>query len=515
MSDLESTKKYHIVHPLLFAIFPVLFLYSQNKEYVPVVETLLPAAVTVIFMMLLMLILGLALRNYEKAAIIVSLFLILFFSYGHIFRYGWGELRVVRHRYLIPASGVLYICGVCALLRMRRGLRNFTRFLNFFSIFLVAFSVTDVGIYKIKTIGDLPHGTDRIEVREKGARVLNTGKSPDIYYIIFDRYGSSGVMKEYYDYDNSEFIDFLSETGFYVASESKANYLKTVHSLASSLNMEYINYLCDELGEECNNWAPLHSILQDYKVWRFLRSRGYKFVHFGSWYNATHMNKYADINISYSHALPEFMSVLYRTTILAPVIDRFGFNDHQIHYNRVLFKFKKLADMARIKEPKFVFAHMLTPHAPYVFDRNGDFLTPELRRRLSQRERYIEQIICINEMIEELVETLLSDSEMPPVIVLQSDEGPLPRRYARDELNFNWNTAREGECREKMGILNAYYLPGVDKAVLYPEISPVNTFRVIFNLYFDTRHALLPDRCYAFEDQKHPYKFFDVTDKTK
>ncbi len=64
-----------------------------------------------------------------------------------------------------------------------------------------------------------------------------------------------------------------------------------------------------------------------------------------------------------------------------------------------------------------------------------------------------------------------------------------------------------------MRILNAYYLPGVDKDILYPSITPVNSFRLIFNLYFDTNFELLPDENYAFVDGRHIYKFFNVTDK--
>ena len=59
--------------------------------------------------------------------------------------------------------------------------------------------------------------------------------------------------------------------------------------------------------------------------------------------------------------------------------------------------------------------------------------------------------------------------------------------------------------------MSAFYLPGVRNPPLHPSFSSVNTFRVIFNLYFGTRYPLLPDRSFVFI-YKHLYKFLDVTE---
>jgi hypothetical protein len=62
--------------------------------------------------------------------------------------------------------------------------------------------------------------------------------------------------------------------------------------------------------------------------------------------------------------------------------------------------------------------------------------------------------------------------------------------------------------------LNAYYLPNIDADALYSSITPVNSFRLIFNLYFETDFNLLPDKSYVSnEDQL--YEFSDITDKLK
>lgn len=118
--------------------------------------------------------------------------------------------------------------------------------------------------------------------------------------------------------------------------------------------------------------------------------------------------------------------------------------------------------------------------------------------------------------MENLINTLLSNSEIPPIIILQADEGPYPRRYDPDEKKFSWKKATDEEFRKKFGILNAYYLPNVDKSTLYPSITPVNSFRLIFNLYFNTDFELLPDKSYFFTDSRRIYSgFYDITDRIK
>jgi hypothetical protein len=44
-------------------------------------------------------------------------------------------------------------------------------------------------------------------------------------------------------------------------------------------------------------------------------------------------------------------------------------------------------------------------------------------------------------------------------------------------------------------VLNAYYMPGYT-GQLYPSISPVNSFRIVFNAYFGTDLPLLKDTSY-------------------
>jgi hypothetical protein len=80
----------------------------------------------------------------------------------------------------------------------------------------------------------------------------------------------------------------------------------------------------------------------------------------------------------------------------------------------------------------------------------------------------------------------------------------------------DWGQLSDEPLRAHMRILNAYYLPGTDyEAILYPSVTPVNSFRIIFDHYFDTEYGLLGDESYILEDMSHPYAFIDVTDRVE
>ena len=82
-----------------------------------------------------------------------------------------------------------------------------------------------------------------------------------------------------------------------------------------------------------------------------------------------------------------------------------------------------------------------------------------------------------------MIDKIIANSSQPPIIILQADHGPASMLDQESLDNTN--------IKERMAILNALYLPGDGDKGLYPSITPVNTFRIIFNHYFGTNYSLL------------------------
>ena len=156
-----------------------------------------------------------------------------------------------------------------------------------------------------------------------------------------------------------------------------------------------------------------------------------------------------------------------------------------------------MSDIPSIEEPTFAFIHFILPHGPFIFDRDGNLtlFKPSIFREqdpaLQEHLGYLEQLIFINKKFEAVVDELLSKSDVPPIIILQADHGPhwVP-------LQGGGELTEETIVKERMKILNAYFLPDNGKQLLYESVTPVNSFRIVFNLYFDTDYELLEDESY-------------------
>jgi hypothetical protein len=330
-----------------------------------------------------------------------------------------------------------------------------------------------------------------------------------------DRYAGEATLARDFGYDNHDFLSFLEDRGFYVAHQSHANYLKTTHSLASSLNMEYLSDVAVQVGNRCDDWTPLYTRIEDNRLRRTLEARGYRFLHLGSWWGPSRENRFADVE-SHRVAVPYFDRLCLTSTLFYAVDRHFGYFDDEIEPRRLQWtqfhhQMEELENLPRTGGPWFVFAHVLVPHPPYVFDRAGRFVTRTAEVAEGTARGYVDQLAFVSQQMREVVDRMLASRAVAPIIVIQSDEGPFPDRYQNQVMQFDWHQASVRELRHKMGILNAYYLPDGGAAALYPSITPVNSFRVILDRYFGAQLGLLPDRCYAFDDEAHPYTFFDIT----
>jgi hypothetical protein len=208
--------------------------------------------------------------------------------------------------------------------------------------------------------------------------------------------------------------------------------------------------------------------------------------------------------------------VFARTTAWPTLADRFGIDQssdfERTEYERVLFQFDALEQVPDDPDPTFTFAHFTLPHPPYVFDAEGNFVTRERAASMGADAGYVQQLEYTNTRMQELVDKLLAGPD-DPIIVIQSDEGPHPDALEQDEDDYEWTQAPLVDLQRKLRILNAYYLPNGGEDGLYETITPVNSFRLIFDEYFGADLPLLPDQTWVFQDKAHPYRLTEVTDE--
>lgn len=470
-------KKPFVIHPFLFAIYPILFLFSQNFNEMRLypIKILLITMALLFITFILWLLLNSIFKDKNIVGLLLSSFSLFFFSYGHFYSlirdFTIMEFLIGRHRYFLLFFGVLFIIIIIFILRLRKKSRYFTPILNFVAVTLIIISIINVGVYELKRRSAYHYKSINRDLEPSALiNLKKIDKPPDIYYIILDGYGSTNTLKEIFGYDNLEFTDYLSNNGFFIASESYCNYTSTIRSMASSLNMTYLN------KEVLKNTQILTNMIRNNKVIQSFKAIGYSYILFSSSWAPTAKSIHADI--TYNDRLflgSEFSMIFMRTTMLI-LIEKFLGNTER---NRISLTFEKLTEVPDIREPTFTFAHFIIPHPPYIFNRKGE----GVHRSLSMigwepRNLYLDQLIFLNKKLENVIDTILAKSEVPPIIILQGDHGP----------RFNDITNKQ-----RAQIFNSYYLPKAEKNVLYRSITPVNSFRLISNLYFDANLKLLSD----------------------
>jgi hypothetical protein len=126
---------------------------------------------------------------------------------------------------------------------------------------------------------------------------------------------------------------------------------------------------------------------------------------------------------------------------------------------------------------------MMIPHRPNIFmpdgsmNLNTDYYKKGVGEGINRQydiEGYINNTKFINSRLPTVIREILRNSETAPIIIIQGDHG-----YQLPDIRFD--------------ILNAYYFPDQNYSALYPTITPVNTFRVVLNMYFDGEYPLLKD----------------------
>ena len=518
-------KKSFIFYPFLFAIFPIIFLFSHNiselslLEVRSIIRLLLPILISLGCTGLLWGLLKLFIKNPHKRGFLLFVMLFLFFSYGHFSQlyskifidllgrevlFQQGSFMIGRNKVYAGGCLLLFSLSLWGLLKYPlKNLSSFSRFLNAFSVILLILSCLNIASYEVKrVISSSPNSSD---TAMSSSAAEASSRLPDIYYVILDAYASVGTLNEFYAYDNSEFLTTLKKKGFYVASKSHANYAFTILSLASSLNMEHLASLSSTLGKSRDLAVPIQKFEHN-AVLRFLKSKGYRFTHVRSGWIPVEYTQYLDqeIDCDGGNVKDKFVKLLLETTLLKPFFRLFfptTFNEFAIQRERILCQFSQIPQGPSFEAPQFIFAHIPAPHWPYVFGEHGEEVSENAQNSRDEKQKYIAQLSFINTKVLELVENILSNTERDPMIILQADHG-------------SWNHDHwQGEelYKTRMRIFNAYHLPDGGNAILYDSITPVNSFRLIFNYYFGTDYEQLEDRSY-YSWFEAPYDFLDVTE---
>jgi hypothetical protein len=488
--------------PLFLSIYAILFFLVYNIAQVDnhVADRLL--LVFSLLTLFLLFIMRLVLRDIQRAGLVVFVFGLIFFTYPHIKFVLQGRLPILVNFHILFAVSIIFLAGtfLVAIKVLREKLAVLSIYLNGITLILVLIQLTSIFTYEYKMTAYWRNA--ELQALSPSARVIPRNDSlPDVYFIVLDGYARADVLQNELNLDNSPFLDALRKRQFYVADCSMSNYAQTEQSFASTLNMIYLDGIISRINDTHLREDYFAPYITNNLVRQYFESLGYKTVAFytgyswAEWNNATYfLGDPRSTKTTIVKSLVPFESSFLSRTIFSYMMDDLTYlgvvkpsqvaplKGSEVDRGIVRYTLSELPVVAQLRGPKFVFAHILLPHPPYVFGPNGEEqnLSNDGSNIARLHQGYRDQTLYANKRILPIIDTILAESKGNAIIVLEGDHGIV------DYM----------DGAEHMKNLEAYYFPDHDYSDLYPSITPVNSFRVILSDYFGQDYPLLKDQSY-------------------
>jgi hypothetical protein len=400
-----------------------------------------------------------------KAAIASSILTLFFFMESELEFFSLYSSPLLRKRYL------LLICVVAVILLIRKVIRfeKFALHLNTYLNLLLTVLIIYNGILICLLTQQL-----KLPRYTVNAPVFKTSctKCPDIYFIVLDAYTSNNSLQKYWKYDNSGFTEELKRNGFYVASNSRTKFTLTYYSIASILNMTN-----DSTGICSLHIYDAMGLVRENIVTKKLGETGYEIINLSFFNIGENTPYYGFSNAAEANEKSLFFRFINNTALKSITNLRLDINTFDRH-KQTLYKLREVAEK-KSGRPRFIYAHLLAPHQPYVIDSLAEAVPFYKLPKSNSASGYINQVKGLNKLIIPTIRNILAQYEEKekPVIIIQGDHG---FRYL------------SGHPEEGTTILNAYHFPKGTES-LSDNASPYNTFRIVFREYLHADLELLKE----------------------
>ncbi|MCB2213830.1 sulfatase-like hydrolase/transferase [bacterium] len=486
---MKKIKWYEYLTPLVLALFPILSLAQANIIFVQLTSIVRPILIALIVAGVLFSIFNSSLQRPRKAALLSGLLIFMLLTYGNAYMAIQNRFDVTLSHWILLAIFAALFLGIGALIVYKvKDAQALNQAVLFGVLAIVVYLLVSIGIYQYRvynseTAADVQAETVPVDLSEDELAAL-----PDIYVILLDGHTRSDILRDVYRYTNTPFVNELEDLGFWVADCSTSNYPGTYFSTASMFGMDYLHNIYDETDNLV--FPPL----SESRVFQTLTGYQYQTVTFEN-FVFEHFNINNDLRFGREDtvfgSISEFEKLVVDTSILRILVDHpdafperwvraFDDDFYLQHYRDTTFALETLPTIPEIEGRKFVFAHLLVTHDPFVFLPDGSF-TPS---RTITRNDYINAVEFIDGALPGILAEIIENTENPPIIIVMGDHGAI---------------VKGRPVEERMANLFAIYLQGQDptEAGFYEDISLVNVFRLLNNYLFDSDYALLEDQSYA------------------
>lgn len=485
----------------LIPVFFVLHGYFENFGFVSISESLVLMLTYGGASALLYFIFLFFYREHIKAALLSCYIMGFYLFFGAIHDF-FKDHNIPLHKYslMIPLFFGFLLFGIIYLRKVKK---PFSRSTLFFNLLFFIYLIVDVSgiIWKL-----FHPNANRLSTYEfanvNNYKRCDSCTKPDIYLLLFDEYGSSLSLKQRFGFDNSNLDSFLTDRGFHIQANSHSNYNFTPFSMASILNMSFLQGIKNPSACTLEDYAYCDNLVRDDEVIKFLSYQGYDIINYSVFDLAGNPSKVEQTFLplktklitdrTFWHYFQKDVGWLIYTGRfkIKWLVEQTMFRHS--NNNKTFVDLVKKESAIQNDKPKFVYAHFYMPHPPFFYDKNGNKRDIKTVFELNDEkfyQAYLDYIPYTNEKAKDLINTIQQNTNNSAVIIFLGDHG---FRHTTDPNNlFNYFQNQ-----------NAVYFPDKDYHTLYDSISTVNEFRAVFNKLFDAKFPMLKDSTIFLMDKK-------------
>ncbi len=466
--------KNFIIFPFLLAFFPSWVLILKNYDELIFQDILISLAIIAVSVIVWIVITKI-IKNGNKAALITGVGVGFFFYFGYVQDALDGimifNIPINKTSVLVIVSIIIFVLSTTYFVKSRKNFESAIKIANVITITLVL-------VVAIQFV--IPDAY---------------AEKPNVYHIILDEYTDNEILLKKFNYDNKKFLEFLNKNGFYIPNKSFSTFGSTPGELELILNMDYPR----EIGWVSDSYQALNNN----KVMSVFSDQNYSIIETNSmmrWKNFSDVDTKLCYDTNFINS--EFLDQVLRKSIIRYFLEQ---HHNDTRRDTVRCTFNELSEIAsQSSGPKYIFSHIYVPHPPFLFGPNGENVIPDHReisglQSWENPQGYINQLIYATNQVSIVVKNIVKN-DPTAVIILQGDTGTLT---GTDEA-----TATMKDVYQAHSILYAVRIPDVNNL---EYMVPVNTYRIIFNNYFNMDYEYLEQHSYARQNDV----WTDITEKLR
>jgi hypothetical protein len=429
-------------------------------------------------------------REYERSIVFMFVILCIFFFFGAVkdLTKKSGLESFNHYSIFLPATVIVIVVSYLIIGRTTHSLKRAALFIR--SLLTICL-ILETGILLYNVLSHKDRQKDLGDVDHKiisTIQVPDTARKPFIFWIVMDEYSGNTALKKRWQFNNP-LDSMLRAKGFFAADSARSPYNYTHYSLASSLDMTYLNQLKEHSMIGFRDLVRGNISLRETNTLKLLKKEGYN-IHNYTIYNIdgypTRAQEYF-VNAGERLIDNQTLSGRFKQDLGWKFIryDRLeGFRkEYEYRLSLVQEELDAAKKAVNDTKPSFFMFHYMLTHEPFLYRHDGSLDTAAHFGMAP--EKYVASINYANNILTKLVDsikTIYSGKDL--VIILQGDHG-----YKYDEKDSLFD-------QEGCSILYSVYCSDHRYPAWSNTFNSVNTFRVLFNKYFHTNLPLLENLSY-------------------